>query len=262
MRLSVAIMAHPKRAHFVSELEPLLPGAEVVWDRMNDRWDTGRRSQLSYDHGADWHLVVQDDAVLCPDFLPGVEKALQAVPGNPVAFYMGKVRPHARRTREAARYALAEGSSWVTGPGPWWGVAVATPTERIKDMIAYCDQRKSVGNYDIRMAHYWASVGVECWYSVPSLVDHRVGIDNPSLVPGRGNSAGRTAVAYIGEFSPLDIDWCSQPVELGSQQSPPLRRMRTWRHADGRTRRTSVGTDTDLRYAELAAWQEVVEAVV
>lgn len=212
MNLSVTVMAHPSRKAFVDELVPHLDGRvlrgspSIVWDRMNDRWDTGRRSQLDFDPAADWHLVVQDDALVCPDFIEGVHAALAAVPDNPVAFYLGRVRPYHGFMRRVVGQAQREGKSWLAMPGPWWGVALAVPTARIEQMIEWCDPHTEIENYDRRMAAYWKSIGVACWYSIPSLVNHRSGESNPSLIPGR-DGRHRVAFAFIGDRSPLEVDW-------------------------------------------------------
>lgn len=200
-------MAHRRRAQFVDELLPQLPGTKVTWDRENDRWDTGRRSMLAFDPDADWHLVVQDDAVLCPDFLPAVEAALSHVPERPVSFYTGRVRPYAASIKTAVTRARAAGKPWLAMRGPHWGVAVAIPTHLIEDMIEWCDQQVGVPNYDRRMEKYFTRREILCWHSIPSLVDHRVGEENPSLIPGRGAAPSRTAHEWIGNISPLDIDW-------------------------------------------------------
>jgi hypothetical protein len=203
-------MAHPSRRAFVQRLRRDLP-ARVVWDRRNDRWDTGRRSMLAFDPTAEWHVVTQDDAIVCRDFVPGVAHALAAVGDHPVAFYMGRVRPHVGFVRKMHLRADKENARWIAMRGPWWGVSVAVRTERIPEMVKWCDQR-DVPNYDLRMTRYWESLGIECWYSVPSLVDHRVGDENPSLVPGRGNSPSRVAFRFIGDRSPLEVDWRTDAV--------------------------------------------------
>lgn len=260
--LSVAVMAHPSRRRFVKELQrDGLAGVPVVWDKHNDRWDTGRRSMLRYDAGCEWHLVVQDDAVLAPDFIPGIEAALAAVPsGHPVAFYTGRVRPSAQFVERLVVTATHLGRSWLEFNGPWWGVAVAVPTAAIPDMIDWGDQNTQIANYDKRMARYFALQGVSCWYSLPSLVDHRVE-GNPSLVPGRGNTPSRTAFRFIGDQSPLDVDW-NTPACSAVDRAPGVRGKsfrRNWRNVlDGRTRQTVVGSHADQRYAQFPdQWIEV-----
>jgi len=253
--LSSAIMAHPARAAFVDELRAgELAGVPVVWDERSDRWDTGRRSMLAFDPAATWHVVVQDDAIVCRDFLAGVELALGACePSGPVAFYTGRVRP-ARVFVEGMVCAADElGRRWLEFEGPWWGVAVAVPTAMIPAMVEWGDRNTKIPNYDRRMAAHFDLIGATCRYSHPSLVDHRVGGENPSLVPGRGNAPSRTAFRFIGDESPLSIDW-NTPAVTPADRRLRARTKRTWRHrATGRVRTTVLGSDADLRYASLPA---------
>jgi hypothetical protein len=213
MKVSLAVMAHPSRETMVRGLLPKLPGATVVYDRHGDRWDTGRRSMLAFDPGADYHCVVQDDAVLCRDFTTQVRRALETVAGKgPVAFYAGcTTKARSDGMVEAVERARRTRRRWVRAPGPWWGVAVAVRTKAIPAMVRWCDER-TIPNYDLRMAEYFAHRGHLCWYSVPSLVDHRVGAGNPSLIPGRGSSRTRTAAwfrragveRWTGEYVEID----------------------------------------------------------
>src|SRR5690606_5759806 len=92
VRVSVAVMAHPDRAGFVDELCGRLDrDPTVVWDEIGDVWHTGRRAMLAYDPDADYHLVIQDDAVVCRDLVAGVEKALEYVERRrTLNLYMGE----------------------------------------------------------------------------------------------------------------------------------------------------------------------------
>lgn len=248
-KVSLAVMAHPKRAAFVEELLPALPGATVVWDQHDDRWETGRRSMLAHDVDADWHLVVQDDAILCGEFVPGVTKALAAVGDHPVAFYMGRIRPHAETVVRLAQAAIAARRAWIAARGPWWGVAIALRTHHIEPMLAWCDKATTIPNYDRRIAAYFEKQRIRCWYSVPSLVDHRIA-GNPSLVPDRSNSPARTAYQFIGDESPLAIDWTRTPDTPADQH--------TWRHRpSGQVRRVVVGSPKERRMLAAGTWEQV-----
>lgn len=208
--ISVAIMAHQKRAAFIPELEARLDRpAEVVWDRKNDRWDTGRRALLTYDRSATHHLVLQDDALICRDLVAGVERALEHTPGDsPVCLYVGKVRPYKALVDEYTRD--SERASWLVMAQINWGVAIVFPTKIIESMVAWCDNQ-DIPNYDSRMSRWFETRGISTWYPWPSLVDHR---ESPSLVPSRGH-AGRVARRFAGEdVSALDIDWGGDVVKL------------------------------------------------
>jgi len=209
VRLSVAIMAHRARERHIPYLQAKMGGGiQVVWDEKNNRWDTGRRSMLAFEPDSTHHLVVQDDALLCDDLIPAMKVALRYVPDNPVALYAGAVRPRAVEVER--RMQLARGSSvnWFQMEGPWWGVAIAVPTKFIPEMVKYCDGLTAIDNYDMRLSRYFGARRIKCFYTVPSLVNHRIGREEPSLVPGRGNMSGRVAKHFIGEdVSALTVDW-------------------------------------------------------
>lgn len=216
-RVSVAIMAHPRRADFVPELEAALDRpATVVWDDgSNSRWGTGRRALLAYDPAATHHLVVQDDAVIPRDLVAGVETALQHAPQDvPLCLYVGRVRPYREMVTEYVGRA-AEGASWLVMDRLNWGVAVVLPVSLIEAMVAACDTQ-SIPNYDSRMSAFFEDKGIEVWYPWPSPVNHR---ESPSLVPGRVG-AGRVAHRFIGATtSALDIDYSGAVLRLPNADS-------------------------------------------
>jgi hypothetical protein len=215
-RLSVAIMAHRKREQWVEEyLVPRLPGARVVWDRMNDRWDTGARSILAHDD-SQWHLVVQDDALLPEDFLPGVEKMLRHVPpDSPVGLYYGRVRPRELETRRLIAEAQKTQAPFIVHNGPWWGVGIVIPSAHSRRIVEFGDKQTHVPNYDRRISRFYDSEGIDCYYPQPSLIEHRHGEENPSLVPGR-TGTNRRAYRFVGPQSALEVDW-SGPVVRSRQ---------------------------------------------
>src|SRR5690606_4281782 len=134
-----------KREHMVGDLVERL-GVDpdrVVWDRTNDRWDTGVRAWQHHDPGADWHLVLQDDALICRDLIPGLEKALERVPvESTVSLYLGN---RGVGLKAAAR--VPDGVSWVQMPKLIWGVAMCVPTCTIPDMLRWC-RSVDLENYD------------------------------------------------------------------------------------------------------------------
>jgi hypothetical protein len=212
--LSVAVMAHKSRERWVPDLVKSIGGdVRVVWDRFNDRHDTGARALVAYDPDATHHMVVQDDALVAKDLVEGVKNALRAVPApNPVGLYVGRAKPRADEIRTLMARATETNASFMVHKGPWWGVGIVVPTAAIRPLVETYDQMKNVPNYDRRVARYFEAKGLYCYYTVPSLVDHRID-DNPSLVPGRG-SQGRHAHNFIGPRSALEVDW-SGPIVRG-----------------------------------------------
>lgn len=212
MNISLAIMAHPKRELWVPELEEKLPGAEVVWDKINDRWDTGRRSLAAFDPAADYHVVIQDDALVPENFMRILAEAMDNLPADgPVGLYFGKTRPRQATTARLFTLARKHNASWIRYPGPWWGVGIAVPTKDIGRIILYGDARTDIANYDLKIARYYQSLNKHCNYTFPSLVDHRTE-DNPSLVPGR-TGKNRRAYFYVGSLPDQELVWTKRTVD-------------------------------------------------
>lgn len=210
-RLSVAVMAHPSRRAAVDDLIAGLDvEPDVVWDRINDRWDTGRRALAAYDPAASHHLVVQDDSIVCRDLYATAQELCAVAPaGLPVSLYMGRARTDPVRYEMSRIVHAAErrGVPFAELPGPWWGQAVIVPTANIDSVIAYGDAHPEITNYDHRIAWWHESTGRPCLYTVPSLVDHRTGPESPSLL-GHGNGHGRRAAKFIGAgTSGRTVDW-------------------------------------------------------
>jgi hypothetical protein len=217
MRLSVKIMAHEKRAHLVPDLvERLgLTDDDVIWDRRNDRWDTGRRAWEAIDHTADWGMVVQDDALPCSDLITGMEKALERVPDNVlVTPYIGTRRPSRGKIDRVVQEAAAAKAAFIEMPSLNWGVAITAPTRIIDGMLPWCDVQQ-YPNYDRRIGRYAIDVmRMNTWCTFPSLVDH---LDIPSLI---GHGDGRVAHHFIGaETSALSVDWDAGSVRMSASRT-------------------------------------------
>lgn len=217
VKLGVSIMAHKKREHLVPELlERLgLTDDDVVWDRKNDRWDTGRRAWERYDPNCTHWCVVQDDALPCRDFIPGMEKALERVPPNVlVTPYIGTRRPARGKIERVVQEAVAARAAFIEMPSLNWGIAITAPTRIIDGMLPWCDVQ-SYPNYDRRIGRYAIDVlRMETWCTFPSLVDHR---DIPSLI---GHGDGRVAHRFIGaETSALSVDWDAGSVRMSAPRT-------------------------------------------
>lgn len=230
MKLSASIMAHPDRAGQVTELRGALDrNVPVNWDHYpgppsgkGDRvWAVARGAWLMFEHDADWHVLIQDDAVPCRDLLGGLERALQYVPDRClVSPYLGKGRMVPARWGRMAQSADATGACWIRTDRMRWGVCLAAPTKMIPEMISWCDRKAGMPD-DMRVGAWFQRQGLEVWYTWPSLVDHRPGM---SLTKHRASD--RVARRHH-QGSALDIDWAGPVVtdpmhvrRLGQRSGP------------------------------------------
>lgn len=203
MNVSVAIMAHPARGAYVEELlEALDAPAEVVWATGKDVWETRRRTLEAHDPSADYLVMLQDDALVCRDLIAGVQEIVRYVDG-PISLYTGTQRPSQTSTAVHLAIASFTDSPFFRAPGPHWGVGLVMPTALIGELVKGAGGLKGIHADDMRMQRWLRAQGIDCTYTVPSLVDHRQG---PSLV-GHPQK-GRKAYNFIGsDSSALDVDW-------------------------------------------------------
>lgn len=207
--LSASIMAHPSRELYVTDLlQQLDREVPVSWDintppsgAKERRWKVGTAAwQMA--NGADWHMVLQDDATVCRDFLAGMELALDRIPVDVgiVQPFMGTKRAVGLQMVALADRARKSGASWISHRSMCWGVAICVRTETIPAMLEWCSLRTSL-SYDSRVGRYYRDVlGQRTWYTSPALVDHR---NLPSLV---GHGKNRTGYrTYTG--SALELSW-------------------------------------------------------
>lgn len=190
VNVSLAIMAHPSRQAWVDRLIDQLPEARVAWaqtpyatiDDQAPVWDT-RKAALRLADG-EYHCVLQDDVVLCPDFRERLTALCEGL-GDRVAmlFYRHKRSAYPTEVQAAIENRRRGGFTtmgMVLGPG------LVFPADRIADLIEHGDDGSTDGD-DPRMQRWAMARGIETWIPLPSLVDHRHG---PSLV---GHSGWRRA---------------------------------------------------------------------
>lgn len=214
MKISASIMAHPDREPYVMDLLSVLDhDVPVHWDPegppsgSGDRvWRVARAAWQLYDPGADYHVMLQDDAVPCPDFLAGMERALDHVPDDALVIpYLGQGKNVPRRWADMAARADAVGASWVRSHTMMWGVCAAVPTRFIPDMITWCDTKAGMPD-DMRVGRWFQRRHIDTWYTWPSLIDHRL---VPSITKHR--QVERTARRHHRR-SALMLDWTGPTI--------------------------------------------------
>lgn len=206
-------MAHPDRSELVKTLTSSLDRqVPVYWDPegkpsgSGDRvWRVAREAWMLADPNADFHLLLQDDAIVCPDLLAGLEQGLDFVPDDAtLSLYLGDGRNVPIRWRAMASAAESAGAAWVRSDRVMWGVGLVLPVRLIPEMITWANRKAGMPD-DMRVGAWTERRRAEVWYTWPSLVDHR---QVPSLTKHR--AAERKAHRHH-QGSALDITW-SGPV--------------------------------------------------
>lgn len=177
MNISITVMAHPKRKAAAEALLDQLKqypfaAAFITWDEKNEEWDTGSRSIAAGAGLADWHIVIQDDALLTPDFYANLEGAIQTVPERVMfSLYVGRVQPMREPVIDAV--AKAYHATWLKHYMLFWGVGVAIPSDHIEPLLEFCSDAQFADTlYDIRIGMFYQRNRLPVFYTMPSLVNH------------------------------------------------------------------------------------------
>lgn len=193
MTISVAIMAHPKRRARAKALSVELKtysfvDVAIIMDTKNIEWHTGKRALQRGVGRADWHLVIQDDAILTSDFYSNLEGAIANAPIKTlISLYTGTVKPFPDRVTEAVNKAYH--ATWLRHMLLLWGVAILIPSDHIEPMLEYVNDRTE--QYDTRIGIFYQRNMIPVYYTMPSLVNHDDAIG--SLLPDHGTPEPRVA---------------------------------------------------------------------
>ncbi|QEM41561.1 n-acetylglucosaminyltransferase [Gordonia phage Forza] len=152
-------------------------GASLALDK-DRRWGPGVNHMRAWILGntseCDWIVVVEDDAILCTDFLLHAEKALEDAPTPLVSFYLGTNYPShlARKAKELVEHAEKYHLEWVKLYTLNHAVCVAIQQTHVDDMLDYVSKLKK-RPIDEAITEWAQRRRIEASYPTVSLVDHR-----------------------------------------------------------------------------------------
>lgn len=216
MTISAAIMAHPKRKKQAEALALQLKQypfvmVTVVYDKPkaashNDEWNNGVECLKRGIGVADWHVVIQDDAILSPGLFDNLQGAIATVPQKTlISLYTGKARPMGKRVQQAVDKVKDE--TWLSYWLLMWGVGILLPSSHIEPLIEFVADRTEP--YDTRIGIFYQRNRLPVYYTMPSLVDHND--EMGTLIPGHGTKPG-ARVAHRLATGP--VIWTKQVITI------------------------------------------------
>ncbi len=191
--LSVAIMAYKDRVDRIPYLRRMIGDAVVfVDDGSLGVWGNAKRCWLSHGNKASFHMVIQDDAIVCKDFY---EKIFAIIEKNgPDIFYSLYYRlidyrrnPDAKFNRDALVGSKIGG--FLTDDLRFAPCLIA-PANLIPELINYSSRLtgdKFKDADDIRFREYLRAKGKKVFYPLPSLIQHDPGM--LSVIGNRSNKS-------------------------------------------------------------------------
>lgn len=173
IKLSISIMAHPSRAAFFPRLKEKLGDVPFAIDQNNNLIDNCKAAWRLYDPECQFHVVIQDDGIICNNFeyraLKFItereqERALKNWTVTGYNFYCRAFYPPEKMAEFEKQGYLYEG--YNRG-----GVAICLPTNQIENMLKYYDTLNSLHD-DVRISQWITHNKFRMCFAVPSLVDH------------------------------------------------------------------------------------------
>jgi len=181
-------MAHVSRRQYFDYLRERLGNVPFsIDDGSLGIWENCKRAWRLHDKNSEFSLVVQDDAIICENFLKKAEKILKE--DAVYSFYLGRPRYY-----ESVKFVKENGLKEIVTRHIGNEVALAMRTERIANMIDFCDRHGA--DRDTWINNWAKARGLKIIYPMPSLIDHR---DEATLHNGNKGKYRRVATWFADD---------------------------------------------------------------
>ncbi|MEV2274262.1 hypothetical protein AB0I72_01635 [Nocardiopsis sp. NPDC049922] len=200
VRLSTAIMAHPSRrdrAEALAARHPELAARVVLDPRPQDGPSALRTAAAAWSaapEDATHHLVLQDDAVPCADFLPKVLAGVRALPEASLSLFAEWTSMTAHNLRLAAM----AGAVWAEAVDEYVPcVALVLPAALGREFGEAARSRLHTwpAQDDVSLSHFLYERGVTRLCRIPTLVEH----DGPASLTGNDVQGPRHSVCFADD---------------------------------------------------------------
>jgi hypothetical protein len=166
MKLSISIMMHPKRKEFLPYLESKLGKWPVAMDEGCGLIQNCKNAWLLHDPTADYHVVIQDDCIVCDKFYERAIAYLEKAGGLPVSFFYSQSRFYAKFSKERQE------TGAIIKKAIYGGLAICLPVKLIAPMLEFYDKQK-IPFDDHRIGLFCMDRKLNIYNPFPCLIDHR-----------------------------------------------------------------------------------------
>ena len=184
-------MTCPGRETFANYVIERIPNLIISYDNFTD---PGKFKNTSYKNAQKaWKLAgeeacvqLEDDIILCNNFITKIEKAISERPNDVIQFFS------MRKTD------LTIGSRWDAGRNYLMAQCTYFPAKISSGILSFSKKYDNIGHkshpLDSMVADYLASTKQKYWINCPSLVDHIVG---KSMIDPRRASTNRQSFTFV-----------------------------------------------------------------
>lgn len=229
--LSISVQAHVAREGFFPYLKEKLGDVPFsVDDGTLGVWGN-RIAALRLCSDSKYSLIVQDDAILCTDFIRRTEDFIKKMDETfPDEVHAFQLYHGSRKNSETKEEMDAGRERGFIKKQLSWGVAIVLPTNLIEECIAFGNSLFEWQD-DTKIKRFLERKNIPVIYPVPCLVDHRRKRENHSLVPG--SNLDRYSPYYIERdnfgHDDLAIPKIIHQIWIGDPLKAPQTLMDTWK---------------------------------
>lgn len=159
---------HPSRKEFLPYLEQKLGKWPVALDEGCGLLQNCKNAWLMHDKTADYHVVIQDDCIVCDDFYNKATAYLEKANGLPVSFFYSQSKFYNKFKKERAE------TGAIIKKALYGGLAICLPVKLIPAMLEFYDKQK-IPFDDHRIGLFCMANKLNIYNPFPCLIDHRVG---------------------------------------------------------------------------------------
>jgi len=211
MLFSIAVMTHPSRhSRLLALIDDLssqidIGQVSIVVDRNCDGiWETASRAWLSFDISAQYHLVLQDDALLCDNFVKHLPSVIGSLPSDATVSFCDNF--------PVMNDVVRKNKHWLVISAVHNACALLQPVSQIKHFVEWNNRhvRPEYFHDDLRLDMYLKKHDKTCWHTLPQLVRHDNQGSVHSMVSGIQDkrSALPTEFNWIGKGVDItQVDW-------------------------------------------------------
>lgn len=222
----IRIQHWPNRPQGLERLLERTPSAQVIVDDDPGQTSPWRGYQKCLaDLPPTGHVaILQDDSLPCINFELALERVIAARPNDVISLFVGGLN---NVTRKDYFTNSKRNLPWspINFRDIHHVVALVWPVDAARRFLAWVETAKIPGHghrmprSDDAIIGCWArKETITVWATIPSLVEHPD--DVPSTIGRRysnGMERGRTAIQFIGDGDPLEINWTvTDGVEMSS----------------------------------------------
>jgi hypothetical protein len=205
MIVTYSIVAVPKRREYALKLLGQFPeGSDVriTYDFfMEGSWNGAKKGWKAMPEYSTHHIALEEDAVLCTNFVEHVKSIIDALPNDLISLYSG------RQQKAGCEWARKSSYNYFISNYAPSGVAVIMPAWMVREFLEWEAQRvnPAMPYEDTRMHGYVVEHGYKTYFTVPSIVEHGAPMESSLGF----NNKGKVAYDFIGEGR--EVDWGKVP---------------------------------------------------